>query len=63
MPELEAFTAMRLSKDLLKAARRVAKRKNISLSEFMRPALERAVKKAAMRRRKPETLEGGVDPP
>ena len=63
MPELEAFTAMRLPKDLFEAARRAAKRENITLSDMMRSALAQAGKKAAMRRRKPETLEGGVDPP
>jgi hypothetical protein len=59
MPELEAFTAMRLPKDLFGAARRAAERENITL----RPALAQAVKEAAIRRRKPEIMEGGVDPP
>ena len=64
MPELEAFTAMRLPKALFAAARRTAKRKNISVSELMRTALVQVVEEAAPRRRKPsETMEGGVDPP
>jgi hypothetical protein len=62
MPELEAFTAMRLPKDLFEA-RRAAERENITLSDLMRSALARAVKEAAMRRRKPEIMEGGVGPP